>query len=409
MEQMYQDYKDIAAFRIVYIREAHAADSDRPVNYAKEKDITQHRNYGERCTVAQLLVEEKKLNIPAIIENMGNEVDKAYHAAPTRAFLVRKDGKLGVAGGRGPRGFKPAFDEIGEWLKKYKETGREPGLPGQEPEKPEPTYENFSYGSHERSVLDFWQGQSETPAPLVVYIHGGGFTGGDKGGINAGVLQDLLDVGISVAAVNYRLMSHAPLPAAHLDSRRALQLLRSKAKEWNIDKTRVGAFGGSAGAQICMWLAFHDEMADLESSDPVEHESTRLTCVATSGGQTTMDRDWWMKWIPGYGEPHRDFFGTFGVQTQEKYIEKVVEVSALSLISKDDPPIFMSYGMSPDDPIPTDPQKARGWKVHHVIFGIKLKEKMDALGIEADLKYPGAQTTYTSIPHFFIEKLMEDS
>ena len=122
-----------------------------------------------------------------------------------------------------------------------------------------------------------------------------------------------------------------------------------------------------------------------------------------------MDMDWWKEWIPGYETPHRDFFGSFGAQTREEYLKKVSEVSALSLISEDDPPIFMSYGMAPDDPIPTDPARARGWKVHHVMFGVKLKEKMDALGIEADLKYPGAQTTYGSIPQFFIEKLAGDN
>ncbi len=41
------------------------------------------------------------------------------------------------------------------------------------------------------------------------------------------------------------------------------------------------------------------------------------------------------------------------------------------------------------------------------MFGIKLKEKMDELGIEADLKYPGAKITYRSTAQFFIEKLTE--
>jgi len=280
---------------------------------------------------------------------------------------------------------------------------------GEMPAKPEPDHKNFAYGDHERHVFDLWLAESTRPTPLVVYIHGGGFTGGRKESLNARALKELLDAGISVAAINYRLMSHAPLPAGHYDSRQALQLMRSKAKEWNIDKTRVGAFGGSAGAQICMWLAFHDEMAIPDSSDPVKRESTRLTCVATNGGQTTMDVAWWKKWIPGYTKPHRDFFWTFGVQTQEEYMEKVAEVSALFLISEDDPPIFMSYGMAPDDPVPTDPQRSRGWKVHHVMFGVKLKEKMDALGVEADLKYRGADTTYESLPQFFIEKLTKSN
>jgi acetyl esterase/lipase len=270
---------------------------------------------------------------------------------------------------------------------------------------PAPIYKNVRYGPHERNVLDFWKAKSEEPTPLALFIHGGGFTGGSKDAIKPTVLRDLLNAGISVTAIEYRLTSDAPLPAAHLDCRRALQFLRYKAKEWNIDKTRVGAFGGSAGAQICMYLAFHDDMADPNSPDPVERESTRLTCVAVSGAQTTMDVDWWRKHIPGYREPHRDFMATFGAKTKEEYLRKVAQVSALSLISKDDPPIFMTYGMAPDAPVPSDPRKARGWKVHHVAFGVALKEKADSLGVEAHLRYPGAHTLYRSLTDFLISKL----
>jgi len=241
-----------------------------------------------------------------------------------------------------------------------------------------------------------------------VYIHGGGFRGGSKNSLNAGTLQELLDAGISVAAVEYRLISDKPLPAAHHDSLRALQFVRSKASQWNIDKERVGAFGGSAGAQICMWLAFHDEMADPSSSDPVRRESSRLSCVATNGGQTTMDFDWWMRWIPGYDKPHRDRTETFGDITEEELRNVLKDISALSLVTADDPPIFMSYGMRPDAPVPDDPSRAQGWKVHHVMFGVKLKEKMDKLGVEADLKYPDAQTTYQSNADFFIKTLKPD-
>jgi acetyl esterase/lipase len=163
---------------------------------------------------------------------------------------------------------------------------------GQDRAKPAPTHKDVTYGPHERNVLDFWRAESAAPAPLVVYIHGGGFRGGSKDGVSSRILRELLAAGISVAAINYRLVQHKRLPAAHFDARRALQFLRSKAKEWNIDKTRTGAFGASAGAQICMWLAFHDEMADPGSPDPLARESTRLSCVATRGGQTTMDFDW---------------------------------------------------------------------------------------------------------------------
>lgn len=268
-----------------------------------------------------------------------------------------------------------------------------------------PTRGNVAYGSHERNVLDFWQARSDKPAPLAIFIHGGGFTGGSKEQIGAGNLKELLAAGISVAAINYRYLSHAPLPAAHDDARRALQFLRSKSADWNLEKTRVGAFGGSAGAQLCMYLGFHDEMANPKSADPVERESTRLTCVVSNGGQTTMDDEWWAKNIPGWGEPPLDTLKTFGVKTKEAYLAKVKDTSALALISKDDPPIFMAYAMAPGDPVPADAQAVRRWKVHHVIFGIELKQEMDKLGVEADLQYPGAKTKYDSPIAFLIAKL----
>jgi len=277
------------------------------------------------------------------------------------------------------------------------EAGRNP--------KPPATHADVAYGTHERNVLDIWLADSDRPTPLVVYIHGGGFRTGSKESLNAATLRELLDNKISVAALNYRFVAQERLPAAHHDCRRALQFLRSKAGEWNLDKTRIGAFGGSAGAQLCMYLAFHDEMADPDSADPIERESTRLACVATNGGQTTMDFDWWIQWIPGYESAHRDPYETFEAPNDDELRAVVADVSALSLISADDPPIYMSYGMRPTDPVPDDPEKASGWKVHHVMFGIKLKERMDALGIEADLAYPNAETIYRSIPHFFVTKL----
>lgn len=278
---------------------------------------------------------------------------------------------------------------------------------GEETGKPEPTHANFRYGPHERNVFDFWQAKSTKPTPVVVFIHGGGFRGGSKDGIKAEVVRELLDAGISVAAFNYRFVEHAPLPAAHHDCRRALQLLRSKSGEWNIDKSRIAAFGGSAGAQICMFLAFHNDMARPDSEEPIERESTRLTCVATTGGQTTMDVEWWLKNIPGYDKPHRDFYGRMGVSDKSAYLAAVAEVSALSLISSDDPPIFMSYAMSPGDPVP-EGDKAEGWKVHHVRFGLALKEKMDALKLESHLVYPGSDDKqYKGIPAFMRAKLLE--
>ncbi len=129
MEQMYLDYKDIAEFFIVYIKEAHAADGRRPVGYAKEKGIKQHTNFGERCAVAERLVKEKKLTIPCLIDNMDDKANKAYQAYPDRVFLIRKDGRLAVAGDRGPWGFAPGIKAAKKWLEEFDASGKEPPIP----------------------------------------------------------------------------------------------------------------------------------------------------------------------------------------------------------------------------------------------------------------------------------------
>lgn len=271
--------------------------------------------------------------------------------------------------------------------------------------KPEPTFANVRYGPDERNVLDLWKADSKQPTPLAVFIHGGGFRAGDKSNLNAATLRRLLDAGISVAAINYRFVPKHPLPAPHEDARRAIQFLRWKAKEWNLDKTRVAAFGGSAGAQLCLYLAFHDDMAKPSSADPVERESTRLIAAAPNAAQTTMDMDWWMANIPGYRQVHREVSEYFGNASMEQIRRIIEDISALSLVSKDDPPIFLSYAMGPNDPPPSQPAQLNGWRIHHVNFGIALKKKMDELGLECHLRYPGAQTKYATAEDFLRAKL----
>ncbi len=129
MQQMYNDYQDIAEFRLVYISEAHAADGDWPVDYAKELGITKHKNYDQRCSVAGKLLLDKKLTIPTLIDGMDNKVNEAYKAHPDRIFVVRTDGTLAVAGTRGPMGFAPALRQTTDWLAEFKKSGKEPPLP----------------------------------------------------------------------------------------------------------------------------------------------------------------------------------------------------------------------------------------------------------------------------------------
>jgi acetyl esterase len=126
----------------------------------------------------------------------------------------------------------------------------------QQPQKPPPTHADVKYGEHAAMALDFWKAESDSPTPLFVWIHGGGFRGGDKQKVQPVLLAGFLDAGISVASINYRLSDIGPYPLQMNDSARAIQFLRSKATEWNIDPARVAAGGGSAGSGISQWLAF---------------------------------------------------------------------------------------------------------------------------------------------------------
>ena len=287
-----------------------------------------------------------------------------------------------------------------------------------------PTHANLKYGKDERNVFDIWLAESDKPTPLAIYIHGGGFRAGSKEKLSNDILSQLLKAGISVASINYRYLSiDTPLPTSHHDARRALQFMRSKAGEWNIDKSRVAAFGGSAGAQICMWLAYSDDMAKPKSKDPIKRESTRLTCVATTGGQTTNQTEFWKEMITdimgskieaegfvrpldGLVDPEKIRMATWGASTLEEMNQTLSRHSALSLISEDDPPIFMSYGMDPSAKPPSDRNRLRGWIIHHVNLGIALKEKTDALKLEAHLKYPGAELKYPTQVEFLVDKLV---
>ena len=148
---------------------------------------------------------------------------------------------------------------------------------------------DVAYGVHSRQVLDFWRSTSIQPAPVVVMIHGGGWVDGDKSGFR-GAVKRYLDAGVSVVAINYRLVTEAdrngvtpPVRLPIVDAARSIQFVRSRAKDWNIDPARIGATGGSAGGCSSLWLAFHDDLADPKSDDPIARQSTRLFCVAVTG------------------------------------------------------------------------------------------------------------------------------
>jgi acetyl esterase/lipase len=282
-----------------------------------------------------------------------------------------------------------------------------------------PTARNVAYGTHTRQVLDFWKADSERPTPVVILIHGGGWVNGDKSGYR-GAVKRYLDAGVSVVAINYRFVTEAdqrgvspPVKWPLEDAARAVQFVRSKAKEWNLDKTRVGATGGSAGACSSLWLAFHDDLADPKSADPVARESTRLSCVAVSGAQTTLDPKVVREWIPNarYGghafgvrtATNRDgAFQTFFEQ-REKLLPWIEKYSPMTHVTKNDPPVFLEY---PGQKKPPVKGEAQDDPTHSALLGMILMEKLKAEGVEGILVYPGkAHDKYKTSADFLIDRL----
>ncbi|MBI2803890.1 MAG: alpha/beta hydrolase [Planctomycetes bacterium] len=264
------------------------------------------------------------------------------------------------------------------------------------------------YGKHPRQVLDFYQASSDKPTPVVFYIHGGGWRGGDKKTNPSAFLAK----GISVVAINYRYVQNGvqeklmpPVKAPLEDAARALQFIRSKSAEWNLDKKRIGATGGSAGGCSSLYLAFHDDMAQPDSKDPIARESTRLYCAAVNGAQTSLDPKELREWMPNYAYGAHAF-GVKNLDTllkqRDKYLTWIKEYSPIEHASKDDPPIGLFYGGDKNAKIGDSPKDP----THSPILGIQLEKKLKAIGVDVVLVYPGRPNAmYKNSTEYLIDRL----
>jgi acetyl esterase/lipase len=285
------------------------------------------------------------------------------------------------------------------------------------------THSNISYGPDEmRNRLDFWQAKGDGPRPLLVNIHGGGWSSGDKS-----IYFDykpFLDKGISCVSINYRLTPDNPLPAPVHDAARAIQFLRSKAAEWNIDPDRIALTGGSAGACTSMWILLHEDLANPKSNDPVLRQSTRVCAAAVYAGQTSIEPSVISEWIPSTVPMHNMIPYAVGQQlmetvwTDNRYKSKshkklYQELSPINHLDVNDPPLYMEYNRGMKLPAASD-----GEFIHHPMFGIKMWEKSNtsAKGHECHLRITStneyrttATTIYANGVEFLIDKLLAPS
>jgi len=275
-----------------------------------------------------------------------------------------------------------------------------------------PTYPDVAYGDHEKQRFDIWSVPgADKPTPLVIYIHGGGFRGGDKSNVRSEQIKTFLDAGVAFASMNYRLSDVGPYPIMMHDAARGLQTIRHRAKEWNIDPERIACFGGSAGAGISLWLAFHDDLAEPDSADPIARQSTRILAAGTNGGQSTYDMHTYREWFGIPNLPiHNALLAFYGVESQvdidkPEVKELMKDASPITHLSKDDRvSVYMTYGRSNVEV--TEDTSQSVW-VHHALLGFKLSEAMEELGLEcyvtaSDLE---PESRYGSQEAFLIEKV----
>ncbi len=133
--------------------------------------------------------------------------------------------------------------------------------------------------------LDLYLPEDATgPMPVIIWVHGGGWMLGSK--TNCPALPWVKD-GFAVASVEYRLTDRAPFPAQIHDCKAAVRFLRARAKEFNLDPKRFGAWGASAGGHLVALLGTTCGNAECEGANLGNAEcSSGVQCVCDWFGPT---------------------------------------------------------------------------------------------------------------------------
>jgi acetyl esterase/lipase len=214
------------------------------------------------------------------------------------------------------------------------------------------------YGSDSLNTFDIMVPESPAPAPLVVFIHGGGFVQGDKSEPFKRREEDVtyfLQHGIAFASLNYRFLrpdDSVGVGKCLGDVTSALQYLRFNARRYNIARERIACYGSSAGAGLSLYLAFHDDMA-LPHDSTLRGESTRIRCAGAIAAQATYDLFRWEEFIPGLREiinrtdkvsydAIAHFYGYRTYRDFELVRPEIEErFDMLRMITPDDPPVYL--------------------------------------------------------------------
>jgi putative heme-binding domain-containing protein len=161
-----------------------------------------------------------------------------------------------------------------------------------EPRLPEGTkvHRDLAYvpNGHERNKLDLYlPAKTDSPLPVIVWVHGGAWLGGNKDNPPA---LPFLTRGYAVASTNYRLSSHARFPAQIEDCKAAIRWLRANAKTYHLDPDHIGVWGASAGGHLVALLGITAGVKELEGNGGNPNQASRVQCVVDFFGPTDFAR-----------------------------------------------------------------------------------------------------------------------
>jgi acetyl esterase/lipase len=203
-------------------------------------------------------------------------------------------------------------------------------------------------GGDPSQALDIYlpEEPSAKPEPLLVWIHGGGWSGGSKAGCP---YVGQVARGYIAASVEYRFSQKAVFPAQAQDCQAAIRFLRANAKKYNIDPDHIGIGGASAGGHLVALLgtsggkkAFppiggNDDQSDrVQAVEDMFGPADFYTVVAQADADKTKSI---FKW--NNGDPYSKLIG--GAKVGEDK-EKCDAVSPTHYVSKDNPPFLILHG-----------------------------------------------------------------
>ena len=145
-------------------------------------------------------------------------------------------------------------------------------------------YRDLAYvtDGHERQKLDLYVPETGENLPLIIWIHGGAWRGGDK---THYMPIEYLKAGYAGASLNYRLSQHAIFPAQIEDVKAAVRWLRANAETYRLDPNRFAAWGSSAGGHLVAMLGTAGNVKEFEVGENLE-VSSRVQAVVDYFGPT---------------------------------------------------------------------------------------------------------------------------